>query len=178
MSLSHIAVVGPSGAGKDTLMRQAASALPDVTLVRRAITRPADRGSEDFEPVTEAEFLRRREAGELILDWQAHGLRYGIPRPHGAQGHAIRLVNLSRGVLREAASVLPDLSVIHVTADPETLAARLVARGREAPDEIALRVARDARLDAAGLRVITIDNSGALAQACAAFNAAVRELSE
>lgn len=175
MTPCHIAVVGPSGAGKDTLMRAAADSLPNVLLVRRAITRPADSGSEDFEPVTEAEFLRRRGAGDLILDWQAHGLRYGIPRAGGDDG--VRLVNLSRKVLSQAGQVMPGLSVIHVTAEPDTLAARLLARGRETPDDIALRVARDVRMEDSGLRVITIDNSGALADATSAFIAAVKELS-
>ena len=38
------AVVGPSGAGKDTLMAAAARARPDLHIVRRVITRPATAG--------------------------------------------------------------------------------------------------------------------------------------
>ncbi|WBU51932.1 phosphonate metabolism protein/1,5-bisphosphokinase (PRPP-forming) PhnN [Paracoccus sp. SCSIO 75233] len=174
MRARRIAVVGPSGAGKDTLMRAAASALPEICLLRRAITRPEDAGGEDFEGVTEAEFARRQAAGDFVLNWDAHGLRYGVPQ---MQGQGVWLVNLSRRVLPEAAQALPGLAVIHVTAAPEVLAARLAERGRETAEDIAARIAREAEFDAAGLPVITIDNSGALADAEAAFIAAVQELS-
>ena len=46
-----VVVVGPSGAGKDTLMRAAAEHFegrPDVHFVQRAITRPAEAGGEAF----------------------------------------------------------------------------------------------------------------------------------
>ena len=72
-------VVGPSGAGKDTLMA-AAAARPGVALVRRVITRPAAAGGEDFDGVTPAEFARRRAACDFALDWQAHG-----PHPAAAR---------------------------------------------------------------------------------------------
>ena len=51
-----VAIVGPSGAGKDTLIRGALAARPDLHLARRVITRPADTDSEDFDSVTEADF--------------------------------------------------------------------------------------------------------------------------
>ncbi|NHF74506.1 AAA family ATPase [Paracoccus xiamenensis] len=175
MSSNVIAVVGPSGAGKDTLMRAAARALPTIRLARRAITRPCEDSSEDFEAVAADEFARRRAKGDFVLDWQAHGLRYGVPHPSGA---GIWLMNLSRRVLPQAAGALPGLGVIHVTADPATLAARLAGRGRESATDISTRIARDACFDAAGLTVITIDNSGALADARSAFIAAVQELSQ
>ena len=73
------AVVGPSGAGKDTLIRGALAARPDLRLVRRVITRPTDAGGEAFEGVTEQAFQQRSAMGDFAREWQAHGLRYGIP---------------------------------------------------------------------------------------------------
>lgn len=164
------AVVGPSGAGKDTLMA-AAAARPGVALVRRVITRPAAAGGEDFDGVTPAEFARRRAAGDFALDWQAHGMSYGIPR--ALPDAPVVLMNLSRQVLDRAAAVFPGLGVLNVTARPEVLAARLAARGREDATDIAARLGRDAPLAPCGSAVTTIDNSGPLADAAAAFLAAI-----
>ena len=164
------AVVGPSGAGKDTLM-EAAARRPGVALVRRVVTRAPEAGGEDCDCVTPAEFARRRKAGDFALDWDAHGLSYGIPR--ALPDAPVVLMNLSRGVLADAARVFPGLAVLHVTARPEILAARLSARCREDAAAIAGRIARAAPFDAGGLPVTTIDNSGALGHAEAAFTQAI-----
>ncbi len=156
-------------------MRAAATALPGVRLVRRVITRPCDGDSEDFQSVTRQQFDQIRAEGGFAVDWQAHGLSYGVPHP---SGDGVWLMNLSRKRIADAARGMPGMGVIHVTADPGVLAARLAARGRETAADIAARIARDAALDAAGRPVITIDNSGDLEQAKAAFIAAVRELSQ
>ncbi len=170
--MNVIAVVGPSGAGKDTLMSRAASR-PGVGLIRRVITRPAEAGGEDFEAVSDARFQQMCDAGRFALNWRAHGLRYGIPHP--PQDGRLRLVNLSRGVLAQAAEVWPGLRVIHVGADPQIRAARLAARGRETAPDIAARIAREAPFRHEGLTVTHIDNSGDLASATAAFFAALNE---
>ena len=70
MSGRVFAVVGPSGAGKDTLIEAARRARPDLAIVRRVITRPEAAGGEDFEGVDEAVFLARRAAGEVIITLQ------------------------------------------------------------------------------------------------------------
>ena len=80
------AVVGPSGAGKDTLIEGALAAWPGLRLARRVITRPSDAGGEDFAGVTPAAFARMQQAGLFALDWQAHGLSYAIPRDQLAGG--------------------------------------------------------------------------------------------
>ena len=91
-----IAVVGPSGAGKDTLMEAAVARSPHIRLARRTITRPTDAGGERFEGVTPEAFeiLLRNRA--FALHWQAHGLSYGIGRDQ-LQGDGIVLFNGSRG---------------------------------------------------------------------------------
>src|SRR3712207_2085991 len=99
-----VAVVGPSGAGKDTLIAGARARLgpdPRFRFVRRGITRPASAGGEDHEPLDRGTFLRRRDAGGFALWWEAHGLLYGVPRDIEADLAASRCVvaNLSRGVL-------------------------------------------------------------------------------
>ncbi|MCX7288378.1 MAG: phosphonate metabolism protein/1,5-bisphosphokinase (PRPP-forming) PhnN [Rhodobacterales bacterium] len=136
-------MVGPSGAGKDLLIRGALAARPDLHLVRRAITRPADAGGEDHEAITEADFLARVALGDFALSWQAHGLSYGLPRTEVERPGDV-IFNGSRAVLTDAARVFPDLQVILVTAPDDVLAARLAARGRETGAEIRARLARAA----------------------------------
>lgn len=169
------AVVGPSGSGKDTLIAEVAG-LPGLHLVRRVITRPEAAGGEPFEGVTEAEFAARAAAGAFALAWQAHGLHYGIPASAVAaqQAGATVLFNGSRAMLGQAAAVFPGLAVLLVTARPETLAARLAARGRESAGDIAARLARAQFELPPNLPVIRIDNDGALETAAAAMRAALQ----
>jgi len=135
------AVVGPSGAGKDTLIDGACAARPDLTRVRRVITRPEAAGGEDFEGVPEAEFAARMARGDFALDWQAHGLRYGIP-VQALRGPGNVIFNGSRAALVAAQTRLPGLRVIVVTAPVAILAQRLAARGRETATDIAQRLDR------------------------------------
>lgn len=156
-------IVGPSGAGKDTLLAGALAARPDLVLVRRVITRPTEAGGEDFEGVSVAEFARRKAAGDFALDWQAHGLSYGIP---AAQIDPTRdvLFNGSRAALPAAQTRFPGLVVIVVTAPVAVLAARLAARGRETADDIAQRLARSGYDLPAGPDVRQVVNDGSVAE--------------
>lgn len=156
------AVVGPSGAGKDTLIAAACAARPDLVWARRAITRPASAGGEPFESVSRAEFARRRAAGGFGLWWEAHGLLYGVPAAALDEAAAGRTVifNGSRAALGRARAAIPGLAVIEVTAPRAVLAARLAARGRESRAEIEARLDRAAPAPAGAIRVL---NDGAVA---------------
>jgi ribose 1,5-bisphosphokinase len=152
-----VLVVGPSGAGKDTLLEAARRALagnPRVRFVRRVITRPAEAGGEDHEAVTEDAFATR----SFALQWRAHGLCYGIPEDvvdDLSRGLTV-VANVSRGVVEQAARRFP-VRVIEITAPPEVLAARLIARGRESAADVATRLARTVALPE-GVRVTTLVN--------------------
>lgn len=173
------AVVGPSGAGKDTLIEAVRQARPDLLIVRRVITRPEALGGEDFEGVNEAEFAKRKARGEFVLDWRAHGLRYGLPALQIAGRMAGRdvLFNGSRAALEAAAEIFPDLVVIRVTAPSAVLMERLLARGRETREEISARVQRASYDVPAGLDVIDICNDGPLETGVARMLAAVQPVS-
>jgi ribose 1,5-bisphosphokinase len=170
------AVVGPSGAGKDTLMAAARAARHDLVLARRTITRPEEAGGERFAGVSAAEFARLRAEGAFALDWQAHGLSYGIPASIDAalaEGRNV-IFNGSRAVLGVAWERYPGLRVIHVTAEVAVLAERLAARGRESRDEIARRLARASYEIPCGIPIRVVENNGPLAEAAAAFLAALQ----
>ena len=164
-----ILVVGPSGAGKDTLLAAAKRALADdprFRFARRVITRPAEAGGEDHEAVSDAEFVRR----DFALKWRAHGLHYGIPAEAIAKG-SITVANVSRTVISEAARRF-QVRVIEVTAPPDVLAARLGSRGREAEADVASRLARDVPLPA-DVMVERVLNDGSVEQGAARFIAAL-----
>jgi phosphonate metabolism protein PhnN/1,5-bisphosphokinase (PRPP-forming) len=167
------AVVGPSGAGKDTLIRGAIASRPDLRLVRRVVTRPAEAGGEDFEGVSLPEFALRRDRGDFALWWEAHGLCYGIPRAQ-VEGPGDVLFNGSRAVLPEATRVFPGLRVILVTAPDAVLAARLAARGRETEADIRARLARAAFTLPDGIAAETVVNDGSEEAGLARFLAALQ----
>jgi ribose 1,5-bisphosphokinase len=137
-----VLVVGPSGAGKDTLLTAARAAFAGdlrFRFIQRVITRPADGGAEAHEAVSEAEFVTR----SFALFWQAHGLRYGIPATIETDLAAglVVVANVSRAVIADAARRYP-VRVIEVTAPPDVLAARLAARGRDTAAAITARLTR------------------------------------
>jgi ribose 1,5-bisphosphokinase len=153
------AIVGPSGAGKDTLIAGALAARPDLRLIHRVITRPTDAGGEDFEGVTEADFAARKARGDFALDWQAHGLSYGIPNA-ALEGGGDVMFNGSRAALPDAVRRWPGLQVILVTAPVATLARRLAARGRETEADIRQRLTRAGFALPEGIAAETVLNDG------------------
>ena len=75
-------VVGPSGAGKDSLIDGARAELAgrrDIVFASRVITRPPKSGDEDNLFATPEEFAAMQATGAFMLHWEAHGLFYGIP---------------------------------------------------------------------------------------------------
>lgn len=176
-----IVVVGPSGAGKDSVIgfvAQHFASRAEIDFVRRVITRPSDAGGEDHESVSEDDFDARLAAGDFAVAWRAHGLQYGIPCEALARVRAGRILiaNGSRGALAQFRQVFPKVVVVNVTASPQALAQRLVARGRESEAEIVKRLQRQAPDILDDADVITIDNSGPLDIAGSRFAALVAEL--
>lgn len=153
-------IVGPSGAGKDTLLAGALAADPALHWARRVITRASVAGGEPFEGVSEAEFQARLDAGDFALHWQAHGLLYGVPKAELApldQGRTV-LLNGSRGAIAQALAAFPALRLIQFTAPEKVLATRLASRGREAGAQIATRLARADLALPGGIAAIDVIN--------------------
>ncbi len=166
MTGRFIAVVGPSGVGKDSLMVALAAHDPRLVLARRVITRPSDAGGEIFDGVTESEFHARDAKGEFALSWAAHGLHYAISVAVDAQVQSGKdvLANLSRAVLCRAHYRFEGFDIIHLTAERAILENRLAARGRETKDEISKRIDRAVTALPEGINAHQVDNSGPLAQ--------------
>jgi ribose 1,5-bisphosphokinase len=144
-----ILVVGPSGAGKDTLLRLAQAACADdrnVVFPRRLVTRESS-VFEDNEQISVDAFRQARGRGDFAVHWEAHGHGYGLPRSIDrdvAAGCTV-VANVSRAVVDAVRASYADVTVVSVTAPPEILSQRLAARARgsDGPIEERLRRAVD-----------------------------------
>lgn len=176
-----VLVVGPSGAGKDTLLGAAKSALAgDARFVfpRRVVTREAVVALEDHDTLDANAFNLERLRGAYALDWEAHGLCYGVPVAiEQAMGEGrVVVVNTSRKVVERALEKYRRCFVLLVTASPEVRAKRLAGRGRETAADVAARLAREGAPIPAGVEAVTIDNSGSLEDGIAGFVGALRQI--
>lgn len=164
-----VAVVGPSGAGKDSLINGLRARLGEadgVFYARRVVTRRAD-AFEDHDTLAENEFLRAREEGRFALTWPAHGLLYGVPNEVDARitNGVVVVCNVSRAAAAEVRRRYRRSLVVLITASPETLAARLASRGRESAEGRRSRLDRSASPEVVLEADATIDNDGSLEEA-------------
>lgn len=176
-----IYLMGPSGSGKDSLIEAARGPLQALNceIMCRIITRSAESLGEDAIGVTPEEFERREQVGDFSLAWRANGLAYGIPVEMNQLLRAGRhvLVNGSRANLRHAMECYPRLLPVLLTVRDGVLRERLLKRGRETPEQIDARLARNAffkdRRSSDG-PVHLIDNSGDLTEAVNALLCLIR----
>jgi ribose 1,5-bisphosphokinase len=176
-----VAVVGPSGVGKDSLIGAARAALadtPSIRFARRMITRPADEAGENHMPVSSGDFGQLEKAGAFAVSWDAHGLKYGVPASVLDDLDAGRMVvvNGSRSALDRFQAVFPRLVVVNVTARADVLAVRLAARGRESAQEIEARLSRAVERLPDSFDIVTIDNSGSLEAAAGQLVSLLQDL--
>ena len=173
-------VVGPSGAGKDSVIDWLRQQLPQdarVHFARRTITRAVQPGGEQHDSVDVAAFMQLRESGAFAMHWEANALHYGVVREELAarcDGRTV-IVNGSRAYLPRAVRLFPELVVAHITADAQTLRRRLLARERETPQMVDARVRRafDFQLPL-GIAAIEVRNDATLAQAGAQLQQALK----
>ncbi len=167
-------VMGPSGAGKDSVLRRARTLLgagPAVLFAHRYITRPADSGGENHVALTRPEFAVRRARGLFAFDWHAHGNDYGI----GSEIHAWRragfavVVSGSREHFQHLGPDAPFLRPVVITAPMDMLAARIADRGREDRAAMAERLERGTAFAVDHASLVTIVNDGPLDNAARAF---------
>jgi ribose 1,5-bisphosphokinase len=179
MQARLIYVVGPSGSGKDSLMRYAREQLaddPGVLFAHRYITRAADAGGENHVALTRAEFVTRLRNRLFALAWESHGQAYGVGieiRLWLTQGATV-VVNGSRGYLAEAKRQFPQLLAVTIEVPTELLRERLLARGREDRSAIEQRLERHRAMQSQASEGHIISNDGPLERGGQALVALVR----
>ena len=174
-------VVGPSGAGKDALLERAKLAFAGdkrFIFARRIVTRAAM--AEDHDTLDTSAFDEAEARGAYLLSWHAHDLGYGLPIELHADLEQGRIVvaNVSRSVILHAEAVGFPVHVLHVTADPVILAARIATRGRESMSEVRARMGRIAPLDCRKAKIIEIRNEGSLEHGAELFINALQHCAE
>ena len=168
-----VLVVGPSGAGKDAVLGEAARRLGDdqrFLFPKRVVTREAN-AAEDHHTLTTEVFAARLQGGAFALHWEAHGLSYGIAAGIDAAVHAGRSVvfNASRRVVPVARVRYANAAVVLIDAPFQLRARRLATRDRERARDVDARLQRVVADFDAGDVDLLIDNSGALCQAADAL---------
>ncbi|MDE5444725.1 phosphonate metabolism protein/1,5-bisphosphokinase (PRPP-forming) PhnN [Bradyrhizobium sp. CSA207] len=158
-----VLVVGPSGAGKDTLLRLVQAACIDdhgIVFPRRVVTRESS-AAEDNIAMSSDEFRRALDHGDFAVHWQAHGHSYALPLEINDDIRAGRTVvaNVSRTVIGALRGIYANVVVVAITAPPDVLAQRLAARARHSDGNITERLARSVD-DASANADVTILNAG------------------
>ena len=164
-----VLVVGPSGAGKDTLLSLAKAACADdgnIVFPRRVITREAT-ASEENEEVSLGTFQEALARGGYAMHWEAHGHCYALSQAINDEIRLGRTVvaNVSRAVIGNMRRVYADVVVVSITAPPDVLAERIAMRARSSDGRLESRLRRAVE-DASAVPDVTIVNTG-----CAEYHA-------
>jgi ribose 1,5-bisphosphokinase len=141
-----VVVVGPSGAGKDTLIAMARALCAKnqrIVFPHRIVTRPTS-VAEDHDSVSPSDFDAAIGQGAYAFWWEAHGLKYALSAAIDTELRAGKTVvcNVSRAVVSALRARYESVTVVLVTAPKHVLQARLAARGRES--DVAQRLDRAA----------------------------------
>jgi len=160
--------VGPSGAGKDALLRWVQQRLPQSNTVfaRRTVTKPA--AADTHEAVDTASFWNLAAAGQFAMQWQVDGISYGVRRSIEAdlQAGFDVVINGSREYVPQLQQLYPQAQVVWIEAEAALLEERLTARGRESGAALLRRISRASQFPPLESRqVIRIDNSSEIESA-------------
>ena len=143
---AFVAVCGPSGGGKDSLIRGARELsrdVPDIVFPRRIVTRMAS-DAEDHDTASPGAFDEALAGGRFAIWWEAHGLKYALPVSIDSEIAAGRVAvcNVSRGVLAQLRRRYVRTVTVLVTAPADILLARIAGRARATDGDAAMRLSR------------------------------------
>ena len=169
-----IYLMGPSGAGKNSLIASAREKLNEnkqLYFSPRYVTRAAVSDAEDDLTISPGAFAHYKHIGAFALDWQAHGFCYGVSNAIDTLLRAGKcvVVNGSRDYAATALAKYPLLTAVLITVSPEVAYARLQVRGREDREAVLARVRRTPAFAVAPQQLHIIDNSGPLEHASEAM---------
>jgi len=167
-------VMGPSGAGKDSVLQRVRHELDghgDVVFAHRYVTRPPDLRHPNEVALGPGEFALRQARGLFCFAWKAWAARYavGLEIRQWLARELTVVVSGSREHFLHDPPDDPLLLPVLVTASLPERARRLRARAREPESAIVERLRRGEAMHPSHPALVTIDNDGPLEQAVAAF---------
>jgi len=178
-----LALVGPSGSGKDSVLEKLRSR-HRFHLVVTATTRPPrpnEVDGRDYMFVSRERFLEWQAQGQLLEHAEIYGEWFGVPRAQVSEALAsgldvvLRINHVGAAAVRAAGPPGGRLVVVVLQAESEVqLARRLVARGTESLEQIAGRLRQAQRDGPHMLRMadyVLVNREGGLEQCAAQLEA-------
>ena len=180
-----IIISGPSGVGKDTILRKLRERHPDparhfVVTYKTRQPRPGEIAGVDYNFVSIDDFLRMQVEGELLEASEVHGHWSGTPRDQvaaalGEGRHAILKIDV-QGADKIKALIPEALRIFIAPPSSDVRRARLVGRGTETPEEVAQRD-RDAEYEmsrAADYDHVVVNRTGRVGQTARRIDEIIR----
>lgn len=177
-----VVISGPSGVGKDAVLRRLLELRPELSMVVTATDRaprPGETDGVDYHFTTAARFEAMIASDELIEHAVVYGQHKGIPKSSVRDKLASDDDVVLRLDVQGAATVramIPDAVLVFLCAESETaLARRLFRRGTESEEQFARRVAtaraETRRLDE--FDYVVVNPEGGLERAAAKLSAII-----
>ncbi len=142
MSKKIVLIVGPSGVGKDTLLRYAKKELKEdksYNFVKRYITRKPDDNEKNYYLKQNA-FDILKASNYFVSSWEAHNNSYGIAKESIKEG--VNIISISRMHIKDFENAFDEVTTIHITIPKDMLLRRLRLRARETEEQIMNRLRR------------------------------------
>ena len=161
-----VVVSGPSGCGKDTVVRRLRALHPEIELSVSATSRPMRAGEAegvDYYYMSREEFQQKIQAGEILEHAEYSGNLYGTPKSEVdkriGQGRTVVLVIEVEGAGNIRKLYPEALTIFLLPPSMEELENRLRSRGTESEEAIQGRMATARReVEQAPLYTATLVN--------------------
>lgn len=173
MNKKIILIVGPSGVGKDTLLKNVKNKI-QANFVKRYITRAPDENETNYF-IQEEAFRILEKNNFFISTWTAHNNLYAIAKNSIVEG--LNIISISRAKIKDFEKEYQKVYTINITLNKKDLKQRLEKRARESKEEIEKRLKRNyEKIEAKNL--IEFENNKSLDESVEEFLKLLRQIDE